>query len=391
MRQILLFVGFFVAWGSYSQALREINFSYLYNPAETFTFRMHPVKSSQGWDVYFDLLLNDTRSSANRYSIHWEERESLTAREGVPLDSMEVSDFRGRDRFYGKISLSEKQLPVVLVAKVADPQTGQAKFFHKILRPDFPVDGMLVRETAGIPETGSFVYLDQPYTLGEETPVVVTYYNDDFPAASPAFSETMARVSPTIKADSLFTILAGESISFPRQGLYLIQKDTAASLGFSIRAEDDYPKYSTLQSLYAPLIYVTTKPEYERLKTAATNKDKKSFDKVILNITRDTERAKNFMRSYFRRVETANRYFTSYKEGWKTDRGMVYIIFGQPDEVYRFEDREVWKYNNDQHKLTFNFVRSGTLFDPDNYVLIRDKKHQRIWYETVDLWRNARF
>jgi hypothetical protein len=42
-------------------------------------------------------------------------------------------------------------------------------------------------------------------------------------------------------------------------------------------------------------------------------------------------------------------------------------------------------------KVTFNFVKSSTLFDPDNYVLIREKKFQETWYEKVDLWRNARF
>jgi hypothetical protein len=97
------------------------------------------------------------------------------------------------------------------------------------------------------------------------------------------------------------------------------------------------------------------------------------------------------MRSYFKRVELANQFFSSFKEGWKTDRGMVYIIYGIPDEVYKFKDREVWKYKSSTYKASFDFVRSGTLFDPDNYVLIRDNKFKETWYEVVDLWRNARF
>ena len=97
------------------------------------------------------------------------------------------------------------------------------------------------------------------------------------------------------------------------------------------------------------------------------------------------------MRSYFRRVELANYYFTSYKEGWKTDRGMIYIIFGLPDEVFKFSDREVWNYNNASYKVTFNFAKSPTIFGPDNFVLIRQKKYQTTWYEVIDLWRNARF
>ena len=70
---------------------------------------------------------------------------------------------------------------------------------------------------------------------------------------------------------------------------------------------------------------------------------------------------------------------------------MIYIVFGVPEQVLRFEDREVWSYDNDRFKLRFNFARSSSLFDPDNYVLIREKKYESDWYEVIDLWRNARF
>src|SRR5690606_14005651 len=118
---------------------------------------------------------------------------------------------------------------------------------------------------------------------------------------------------------------------------------------------------------------------------------KKAFDRVILSITRDQERAKKLIRSYFRRVEMANTLFTSYKEGWKTDRGMIYIIFGPPDEVFRFNDREVWNYKAIKQGLSFDFAQSPSLFDPDNFVLIRSKKYTETWYQMIDMWRNARF
>lgn len=159
--------------------------------------------------------------------------------------------------------------------------------------------------------------------------------------------------------------------------------------GLAFRVEDDYPQYTKLVNLSGPLIYISTRQESERLALAKGNK--KAFDRIVLSIASDTERARILMRNYFRRVELANRYFTSYKEGWKTDRGMVYIIFGKPDEVFRFNDREIWSYDNDQFKISLTFTRSGSLFDPDNFVLIREKKYENTWYEVIDLWRNARF
>jgi len=38
---------------------------------------------------------------------------------------------------------------------------------------------------------------------------------------------------------------------------------------------------------------------------------------------------------YFRRVNYADANFGTYTDGWKTDRGMVYITFGPPDDVER--------------------------------------------------------
>jgi GWxTD domain-containing protein len=219
--------------------------------------------------------------------------------------------------------------------------------------------------------------------------MTVSYYSHVFPAAVPPFSEAQGKVDKQFVADSTFVVDAGQSFVAAKKGLYFLQHDTTSLEGFSFRAEDDYPRLARVESLADPLVYICTREEFIRVKTAKG--DKKAFDKVILNITGDPDRAKTLFRSYFRRVELANEFFSSYKEGWKTDRGMIYIIFGVPDEVYKFEDREVWNYKNDQYKLTFNFAKSSTLFDPQNYVLIRDKKFQETWYGVIDLWRNARF
>jgi len=56
------------------------------------------------------------------------------------------------------------------------------------------------------------------------------------------------------------------------------------------------------------------------------------------------------MEEYYRRVAFSIEAFTVVQAGWKTDRGMIYILFGPPDEIQRgpFEiDRkpyQVWEY-----------------------------------------------
>lgn len=395
MRFRILVLTCLISFCAAGQALQDINYNYLYNPSAKVSLSIAPVRLSDRWLVLYKLDLKDGADEENRYSIQWEGRDALNDKQGTSLqnDSLTViTSNREGSMIWGQISFSKATAPKILVGKVVDNLAKQAWFFYKHILPEYPVNGYLLN-SEGQPVFESFIPKGSAYTIRGTTPTettrIVSYYTDDFPAAAPAFSEGQARVPSVIKVDSTF-LLSGElKSSYDSVGLYLVQSDTTSREGFAFRVYEDYPKYTRLESLSDPLIYVCTKQESERLKEARG--DKKSFDRVILSITGNTDRAKSFMRNYFRRVELANQYFSSYKEGWKTDRGMIYIIFGLPDELYKFTDREVWTYKNDLYKVTFDFVRSPTLFDPDNYVLIRNKKFQDTWYQVIDLWRNARF
>jgi GWxTD domain-containing protein len=65
------------------------------------------------------------------------------------------------------------------------------------------------------------------------------------------------------------------------------------------------------------------------------------------------------MEEYYTRVDFANRNFAHYIEGWRTDMGMVYIIFGSPDNVDRHpfdidsKPYEIWSYYELNHQFTF--------------------------------------
>ena len=78
---------------------------------------------------------------------------------------------------------------------------------------------------------------------------------------------------------------------------------------------------------------------------------------------------------FFRRVQYANEHFgITAKPGWKTDRGRIYITYGQPDEIERhpfdlnYYPYEIWYYYS--LNLTFVFVdRTGD----GNYILKETK------------------
>lgn len=64
------------------------------------------------------------------------------------------------------------------------------------------------------------------------------------------------------------------------------------------------------------------------------------------------------MEQYYARVEYANKHFSHFMEGWRTDMGMVYIMFGPPSNVERHpfdidsKPYEVWAY----YELNYQFV-----------------------------------
>jgi len=65
------------------------------------------------------------------------------------------------------------------------------------------------------------------------------------------------------------------------------------------------------------------------------------------------------MEEYYSKVEYANKHFRHYIEGWRTDMGMVYIIFGAPNNVDRHpfdidsKPYEVWSYYDLNHQFVF--------------------------------------
>lgn len=70
---------------------------------------------------------------------------------------------------------------------------------------------------------------------------------------------------------------------------------------------------------------------------------------------------------YFERIEYANRHFSSFQEGWKTDMGRIYIIYGKPDEIERHPfdldspPYEIWYYYG--QGLRFIFLDKHNLGD----------------------------
>jgi hypothetical protein len=98
------------------------------------------------------------------------------------------------------------------------------------------------------------------------------------------------------------------------------------------------------------------------------------------------------IKEYYKRAETANEFFTSYKEGWKTDKGIIYIVYGKPHHIYSDDNSETWIYGDETNPLSlrFTFEKTANIISTNNYILIRSPTYQSSWYVAIERWRDGR-
>lgn len=222
----------------------------------------------------------------------------------------------------------------------------------------------------------------------------VRYYKRGFPVAAPPYSIVVNK-NFQYKADSTFTLQLDEQhsalVKLPQPGFYHFQADTSLREGFTLfRFKEPFPEIGAAGQLVTPLIYITTSEEYENLLKQPNSKA--AADDFWLTMTGSRERAKEVIRKFYNRVQDANMLFTSYTEGWKTDRGMIYIIYGPPGTVYRSNNTEIWIYGEDKMVRSGNFIfeHSSNPFTDNDYTLDRMEEYKPGWQSTINVWRQGR-
>jgi GWxTD domain-containing protein len=222
----------------------------------------------------------------------------------------------------------------------------------------------------------------------------VRYYNREFPLAAPPFSVTDDKPFQ-YKQDSTFTLHLSEDgsthFTASKTGFYHFQLDTSKREGVTLfNFSEAFPEVKKADDMVFPLRYITSKQEYEDLSTS-TNK-KAAIENFWLNSSGNQERAKEVIRKFYNRVQDANTYFTSYLEGWKTDRGMVYLIYGSPNIIYRYMNSETWIYGEESNinSLSYTFSKVNNPFTNNDYTLERSIVFKQSWYTAVDIWRQGR-
>lgn len=160
---------------------------------------------------------------------------------------------------------------------------------------------------------------------------------------------------------------------------------------FSVKGEN-FPAIKNSRELAAPLIYLMDEDNHEELmEIDDPDSLKEAVDRFWLTNVGSMNQARHVISRYYERVEQANKQFSNFKEGWKTDAGMIYILFGPPWYVDRSLNRMQWSYSYDRtdprHNFYFERPRGRSEFFPfDNYLLQRDQGYFNLQYQQIQKW-----
>lgn len=190
-------------------------------------------------------------------------------------------------------------------------------------------------------------------------------------------------------------------LMFPRKGIYFCSVAKNIYEGYTfMNFGAEFPAMTSPEPMIEPLCYLASEDEMTEMK--ANPKPKVALDGFWLKCGGNVEKARELIRIYYTRVLYSNYYFTSYKDGWRTDRGMIYIIYGPPDKLYKTSDGETWGYRKQvvrtswgtnysvrEEYLNFTFKKRENMFSDNEYTISRSETVVSYWDQAVLAWRKG--
>jgi GWxTD domain-containing protein len=158
------------------------------------------------------------------------------------------------------------------------------------------------------------------------------------------------------------------------QDTFEVASTSVLSSAFGPMSEEE------LDDLFDKSRYIAVKSEIEKYERLSNVDGKREFmfefwkAKDEVSETPENE----FYRQYMQRVNLTNDRFTTMgKSGWKTDRGRIYLLYGEPSEIERYPNQletrpyEIWNYNEIEGGVYFVFADLTGFSD---YTLLHSTK-----------------
>lgn len=350
--------------------------------------------------LYLEIIFNND-ASIDKYDYTYELHESYHTLNIHEFDTLDIQKYiiaRKSNSIFCKIELPRDNNTDIAIIRIINKKTGIDYTYDIPFIEDynFSSDGLIIFNNDGtIPHLKSFLSKHESIQIKSinefSNPVFVYYYAQYFDEAVPPMIIEDKRAAKKLVIDSTFTVQIDDPFILNKEGLYFFQKDSSSANGISIRVQDQFfPLVKTFDKVLEPLIYISTRTETDEIRNAVNQQE--AFEKYWINLVKVPSLATSIVRLYYDRVEAANYLFTSFEEGWKSDMGLIYIIYGPPNDVYKSEEIIDWVYNRDltMPVVRFSFYKVKNVFTDHHYTLLRKKNYEKNWFKSVELWRDGK-
>lgn len=392
---LMFFVQTLLAQGRMSSA--EI--SYLYNQEHDFIIQQRVASEGNKVKAYVRFILNSGSVKISDFRLSYDLRSSYIdekqVNSSVAIDSSHVIDIDFRQYVYAfefEKGESDKLL-VIDVYNIARDQHYSLDI-PLVINDWTPPPYLIFESDKEVPYFASYLNKDYPVRVlnafGSDASYQIRGIENNKAVAMPPFNETNPEAPSEVALDTLYGVNESEVFRFYNEGFYTLQTADYPGQSLSILVTDEFhPYFSHYQDLASPLIYVSTVNEYKAMQTGA--EPRTDFEFFVTNtISSNTQVAKDFIKYYYRRIRKSARLFSEDKEGWKTDRGMIYQVFGDPLQVFRNEKTELWVYassSGGRTRFIFDIVIEEGMI---KHKLIRGKRYREAWMLAVTQWRSGR-
>ena len=245
-------------------------------------------------------------------------------------------------------------------------------------------------------------YVNLVYPLKSIDSLFISYYK---PLKEVPYPPSMLLPEKTIDypADTIFAMPYSDTlpIMFPTDGIYFCSVDRKSDEGYTFfNFGETFPSMTKPEAMIEPLAYLASEEEMDVLRSSP--KPKLALDEFWIKCGGNIDKSRELIRIYYTRILYSNYYFTSFKEGWRTERGMIYTIYGPPDKVYKNSEGESWgyrkpvlksswggRYRLKQEYLFFNFRVRQNKFSENDYYLSRSETLVTYWDKAIDSWRKG--
>ncbi|GAB4282953.1 MAG: hypothetical protein Kow0068_07720 [Marinilabiliales bacterium] len=407
---VLIFL--LLLYGCYTSnvAVKNKNLHYIYNPGQTQihpqAYIYHPNDSQTtvfikvpGNQLLFESKIPNASPEAG-FQVRYQLLESFKSNQVLDSGLYEYSfneDYKNKEIIVD-ITINAKDTANyvlnLLVTDINRKKGNQMLLFINKTDKNHTQNYLVTDKLDNNPVFNYFVYPGQAVNIkcnDDVSELFVDHIDDNFPLPNPPFSADITKkYKITTDTAFIYKCSANSEIVIDKEGLYRIRKDTSYKSGLVLyNFGKYYPDVKTPGEMLKSLRYLTTSREFEQYQMF---KDKKeAVDNFWVN-TGNINRARELIRIYYNREKYANLFFTSFTQGWKTDRGMIYLVFGPPSIIYKDDFGETWIYgsNINMQTMKFRFNKINNPLTDNDFELQRSSIYKIIWYEAVDSWRNGR-